>query len=99
MTAIMRYQDVVQDQVREMLIAIKANSGMISKKLVVELEAKYRGQWSAECVNVALLAMDYKPYFQVQATPAQIESLVASTKKQQADVLSDIRALRAAKGK
>jgi hypothetical protein len=93
------YDDIVLCNVRSILWAVKERGGLVPNTFIEEQERKYRGEWSADCVNIALVAMGKRPAYEGKSSPRQFEIFVQQAKERNAGLLHEIAELRAAKGK
>jgi hypothetical protein len=94
----MNYANETLTNVRTVLVAIKENGGMVSGKFIAAQANALQGQRAEATLDIALVAMG-KPAAYDALTEGQLNVLVARAKRENGDLVSEIAALRAAKGK
>lgn len=77
MSVIMRYQDQVLSDVRDVLWNIKENKGKSPSSLLDRLWKEKQGSWNSDVLNIALVAMGKKKRYIGKTTDEQFSTLVA----------------------
>ncbi len=95
----LNYTSEIMYDVRSVLFNIKERGGAVPGSFLNAELNRLQGSRAADVLNIAMVAIGKKECTQGQATPAQMEVLVARAQKESADLVSEIAQLRAAKGK
>lgn len=99
MSNIHLYSHEVQYNVTSVLYSIKERGGLVSSKFIAAEARRLQGEYAADVINIALLAMGKPAAFEGVASEKQMSIFVEQAKKQNELLLSQIAQLRAAKGK
>lgn len=98
---VLNYSDEIMESVREVLWNCKERGGLFSGKFAVAEAERLQGSWGVDVVNVASLIVRGHQMFpgQGKASDTQLNVLVEKARRFEPVLISEINALRAAKGK
>lgn len=100
-SVILNYSDEILSSVREVLWNCKERGGKFSGKFAVAEATRLQGSWGIDVVNVAsIIVLGAKAFPEAgKASAAQLGVLVEKARRFDPVLISEIQALRAAKGK